>query len=153
MSATTAAPDVLHERLGAAIAAVAAPGVNADLWAAVLDPFMWQAGIHTPARIAAFLGQVGASSSGLAVWQGTGLLPMGERATAFWRYRPYVERTSLYTPPLAAEAAAWLWRAYALNPLADAWLLGRITHALTGADDPTGNRIRLTHRAHEALTA
>lgn len=54
----------LDTKLAPALAVACAKGVSPDLWASVLEPFMWQYGINTARRIAAFVGQVGVESAG-----------------------------------------------------------------------------------------
>jgi putative chitinase len=58
--------DLINRVLPTALSVACTKGVTPGLWAQMLDPFMWQWGIKTPRKIAAFIGQVSIESAGFS---------------------------------------------------------------------------------------
>lgn len=57
---------LINAKLPKALAIACAKGVTPGLWAEILDPFMWQWGVNTPRKMAAFIGQVSIESAGFS---------------------------------------------------------------------------------------
>lgn len=60
---------LLNAKLPKALAVACAPGVTPGLWAEILDPYLWQWGLRTPRKVAAFIGQVSIESAGFTTME------------------------------------------------------------------------------------
>ena len=77
---------MIAAKLPKALALACAKGVSPGLWAEILDPFLWQWGIRTPRKIAAFVGQVSVESAGFTVLE-ENLNYSAERMAVVWPSR------------------------------------------------------------------
>lgn len=77
---------LIAKKLPKALAIACAKGVTPGLWAEILDPFLWQWGIRTPRKIAAFIGQVSIESAGFSTLE-ENLNYSAERLAAVWPTR------------------------------------------------------------------
>lgn len=77
---------LIASKLPKALAVACAPGVTPGLWAEILDPFLWQWGIKTPRKIAAFIGQVSIESAGFSTLE-ENLNYSAERLCQVWPSR------------------------------------------------------------------
>lgn len=89
---------LINAKLPKALEIACAKGVTPGLWAEVLDPFLWQWGIKTPRKIAAFIGQVSVESAGFSTMS-EDLNYSAERLCQVW--------PSHFTGPVGAASALY----------------------------------------------